>query len=140
MFKSLCVNFFPRILTINIIPRLHTCSAREHPALEKKLNQNQAAVLLLLDFFITGAYDQFAVLIPAKSMPEELVRIGEYAHSITLHLPINELFGGIWLVSLVKAMMELNTLRIANYNEQLRRQEAAALRVPVEVDEPTDMM
>ena len=62
---------------------------------EKKLSQNQAAVLLLVDFFITGAYDQFAVLIPAKSMPEELARIGEYAQSITLSLPINELFGGI---------------------------------------------
>ena len=107
---------------------------------EKKLSQNQAAVLLIVDFFITGAYDQFAVLIPAKSMPEELARIGEYAQSITLSLPINELFGGIWLLSLVKAMVELNTLRVANYNEQLRREEAAVLRVPVEADESNDMM
>ena len=100
---------------------------------EKKLTHDQAAVFLVINFFITGAYDQFAVLIPAKTMPEELVRVGEYAQSITSSLPINELFGSIWLVSLAKALFELNELRVAKSNEQL---EEAALRVPVESNEP----
>ena len=102
---------------------------------EKKINQNQAAVLLVVNFFITGAYDQFAVLIPAPSLPAELADIAAYASSITSSIPINETFFSLWAVSIIKAFWQLNDLQTERRkwkDQQQQEQQLVAVKVQLE--------
>lgn len=101
---------------------------------EKKVTQRQASVLILIDFFLTGVYDQFATLVPnpAAIQQQEMIDISFYAQSITHSIPLNEIFGSLWWISLTKAMWELNVLR-----RKERRVEAATVKVVVEDGPPS---